>query len=83
LRYDKERREIYTSTIAAAGYNFVTPYILKIETINNAAFKFLSASGHRDDKTPKILASHAGSSRLEFITAPVTGQIARSLKIHE
>ena len=47
----------------------MTPYILKIETINNAAFKFLSASGHEDDKTRKILASHAASSRLGFITA--------------
>ena len=69
LRHDKERREIYTSTIAAAGYNFVTPYISKIETINDAAFKFLRASGHKDDKARKILASHAASLRLGFITA--------------
>jgi len=69
LRHDTARREIYTSTLAAAGYNFVTPYISKIETINDAAFEFLRASGHEEDKARKILASHAASLRLGFITA--------------
>ena len=69
LRHNKERREIYTSTLAAAGYKFVTPYISKIETINEAAYEFLLTSGFEEDKARRLLASHAASVRLGFITA--------------
>jgi spermidine synthase len=69
LRHNKERREIYTSTLAAAGYKFVTPYISKIETINEAAYEFLLASGYEEEKARRLLASHAASMRLGFITA--------------
>ena len=69
LRHNKERREIYTSTLAAAGYQFVTPYISKIETINEAAYEFLLASGYEEEKARRLLASHAASMRLGFITA--------------
>ena len=69
LRHNRERREIYTSTLAAAGYKFVTPYISKIETINEEAYAFLLASGFEVEKARKLLASHAASIRLGFITA--------------
>ncbi|WP_435219881.1 spermidine synthase [Luminiphilus sp. nBUS_07] len=69
LQHSAEMREIYTSTLAAAGFNFVTPYISKIENVNEAALEFLRASGLSNEEARKLMASQAASMRLGFITA--------------
>lgn len=69
IETSKEMREIYTSTLAAAGFKFVTPYISKIENVNEDALEFLLASGYDSTKAKKIMARQAASMRLGFVIA--------------
>ena len=62
-------REIYTSTLSAAGFQFVKPYASRIEKYNSDAAAILQRQGERSADIREILADHADSLEFGFVIA--------------
>jgi spermidine synthase len=62
-------REIYTNTIAAAGFKYIRPYISKIEDNNREAMSILLRSGYSREASRDLLVEHARSLRYGFVMA--------------
>jgi spermidine synthase len=69
LKNRANRREIYTSTVKTAGFNYVRPYITKIEDFNREAMRILLRSGYGSAKSRRLLVEHAKSLRYGFVMA--------------
>jgi spermidine synthase len=69
LKSRANRRDIYMSTINTAGFNYVRPYISKIEDYNPAAMRILMRSGYGRAQSRRLLIEHAWSLRYEFVIA--------------
>lgn len=69
LKFNENLRAIFTDTLSAAGFDYVWPYVSKIEDFNRSAMVRLWRMEYEKESAYDIMAEHAHSLRYGFIVA--------------